>query len=82
VTGGPGVPVVFLVQYTLLTEDRQTWLIVNRDKTKVVVFVGAQLLKARQEGAFYIDRGAIMTVRGVIQIPWSGGALLGQVDGG
>jgi hypothetical protein len=36
-------------------------LTVNRDNTKVVVF-GAQLQKAKQEGVFYIDGGAIETV--------------------
>jgi hypothetical protein len=34
---------------------------VNRDKTKVVVF-GAQLQMARQEGAFFINGGAIEMV--------------------
>jgi hypothetical protein len=47
---------------TLERFSRRTGLTVNRGKTKVVVF-GAQLQKARQEGAFYIDGdGAIGTV--------------------
>jgi hypothetical protein len=46
---------------TLKRFSRRTGLTVNRDKTKVVIF-GAQLQKARQEGAFYIDEGAIETV--------------------
>jgi hypothetical protein len=46
---------------TLERFSRRTGLTVNRDKTKVVVF-GAQLQKARQKGAFYIDGGAIETV--------------------
>jgi hypothetical protein len=43
---------------TLERFSRRTGLIVNKGKTKV----GAQLQKARQEGAFYIDGGAIETV--------------------
>jgi hypothetical protein len=39
---------------TLERFSRRTGLTVNMGKTKVVVF-GAQLQKARQEGAFYID---------------------------
>jgi hypothetical protein len=46
---------------TLKRFSRRTGLTVNRSKTKVVIF-GAQLQKARQEGAFYIDGGAIETV--------------------
>jgi hypothetical protein len=46
---------------TLERFSRRTGLTVNRSKTKVVVF-RAQLQKARQEGAFYIDGGAIETV--------------------
>jgi hypothetical protein len=46
---------------TLERYSRRTGLTVNRGKTKVVVF-GAQLQKARPEGAFYIDGSAIETV--------------------
>jgi hypothetical protein len=56
---GPGLQA--MLQRTLERFSRRTGLTVNRSKTKVVVF-GAQLQKARQEGAFYIDGGAIGTV--------------------
>jgi hypothetical protein len=46
---------------TLERFSRRTGLTVNRGKTKVVVF-GAQLQRARQKGAFYIDGGAIETM--------------------
>jgi hypothetical protein len=46
---------------TLERFSRRTGLTVNRDKTNIVVF-GAQLQKARHEGAFYIDGGAVETV--------------------
>jgi hypothetical protein len=46
---------------TLERFSRWTGLTVNRGKTKVVVS-GAQLQKASQEGAFYIDGGTIETV--------------------
>jgi hypothetical protein len=52
------------LQAMLGTLERFSWrtgLTVNRSKTKVVVF-GAQLQKARQEGAFNVDGGAIETV--------------------
>jgi hypothetical protein len=47
---------------TLERFSRRTGPTVNRDKTKVQVVLGAQLQKARQEGAFCIDGGAIETV--------------------
>lgn len=54
---------------TLERFSRRTGLTVNRDKTKVVVF-GVQLQKAKQEGAFYIDGGAIETVGSYTTSEW------------
>jgi hypothetical protein len=46
---------------------QRSGLTVNRSKTKVVVF-GMRFEKARAEGAFYIDEGAIKTVSSCIYL--------------